>query len=181
LKAARVSPGTIVSAVVAVLVCVSMFTGSSFATSDTPPDEAGDHLASQLPPEPPAPRPAPAQIPGASASTQPAPSMSVTGVVTYRERIALPPNAVVQVSLRDISLADAPAVVLGEQTIITGGNQVPIPFAIAYDPAAIDPRFTYAVSARITVDGQLLFTSMTTMLVITHGHPTHVEIVVQHV
>jgi uncharacterized lipoprotein YbaY len=101
--------------------------------------------------------------------------------VTYRKRIALPANAVVQVSLRDISLADAPAAVLGRQAITTGGRQIPIQFAIAYDPAAIDPRFTHAVHARITVAGRLQFTSTTATLVITEGHPTPVEIVVQQV
>ncbi|MHC6802504.1 YbaY family lipoprotein, partial [Vibrio antiquarius] len=34
---------------------------------------------------------------------------TITGTVAYRERIALPPNAVVTVALEDVSLADAPA------------------------------------------------------------------------
>ena len=124
----------------------------------------------------------PVQLPGAATATpQPAATASVTGTVIYRERIALPPNAAVRVALQDISLADAPAIVLSEQLIVTGGRQVPIPFALDYDPAAIDPRLTYAVSARITVDGQLLFTSTTATLVITRGNPTDVEIVVQPV
>ena len=114
-------------------------------------------------------------------SATPAASAKVTGTVTYRERIALPANAQVQVSLQDISRADAPAVVLGEQTITTAGAQVPIPFEIAYDPAAIDQRMTYSVRARITVHGQLMFTSTTSTLVITRGNPTHVEVVVQRV
>ena len=41
----------------------------------------------------------------------------VTGSVTYRERIALPPTAVVQVRLVDVSRADAPAVLIAEQVI----------------------------------------------------------------
>jgi uncharacterized lipoprotein YbaY len=116
-----------------------------------------------------------------SGATTPVASAKVTGTVTYRERMALPPNAVVQVSLQDTSRADAPAVVLGEQMITTGGSQVPIPFEIAYDPAVIDQRFTYSVRARITVDGQLWFTSTTATLVITRGNPSDVELVVQRV
>jgi uncharacterized lipoprotein YbaY len=113
---------------------------------------------------------------------QPAAGARVTGTETYRERIALPPNAVVHVSLQDVSRADAPAVVLGEQMIETQGRQVPIPYEIPYDPAAIDQRFTYSVRARITVGGQLMFTSTTATLVITRGNPTtDVEIVVQRV
>ena len=145
----------------------------ALAESADAPDDDGASLVQQTPLAPTGPVPAPAQIPSASAK--------VTGTVTYRERMALPPNAVVQVSLQDISRADAPAVVLGEQTITTGGAQVPIPFEIAYDPAAIDQRMTYSVRARITVDGQLLFTSTTATLVITRGNPSDVEIVVQRV
>jgi hypothetical protein len=39
----------------------------------------------------------------------------VTGSVTYRERIALSPYAVVQVQLMDVSRVDAPAILLAEQ------------------------------------------------------------------
>jgi uncharacterized lipoprotein YbaY len=126
------------------------------------------------------PVPAPVQVPAAPAGPSAA-GARITGTVTYRERIALPPNAVVEVSLQDVSRAGAPAIVLGEQTITTGGRQVPIPFEIAYDPAAIDQRLTYSVRARISVDGQLMFTSTTATLVITRGKPTEVEIVVQRV
>ena len=79
----------------------------------------------------------PVQFPGAAAATpQPTATASVTGTVTYREWLALPPNAVVRVALQDISLADALAIVLSEQLIVTGGRQVPIPFALDYDPRA---------------------------------------------
>ncbi len=44
----------------------------------------------------------------------------VTGSITYRERIALPPSAVVAVKLVDVSLADAPAVLIAEQIIRNG-------------------------------------------------------------
>lgn len=80
----------------------------------------------------------------------------VTGEVLYRERIALPPNAVLQVQLADVSLADAPAKILGEQKIDPAG-QVPIKFAIPFDPTAIKPNMSYALQARISVDDKLWF------------------------
>ena len=52
----------------------------------------------------------------------------VTGSVTYRERIALPPTAVVTVRLVDVSRADAPSVLIAEQVIrcaIGFGDLVP--------------------------------------------------------
>ncbi len=80
----------------------------------------------------------------------------LTGEVIYRERIALPPNAVLTVQLADVSLADAPATVLGEQKIAPAG-QVPIGFEIRFDPSDIRPNMTYALQARISVEGRLLF------------------------
>jgi putative lipoprotein len=107
---------------------------------------------------------------------------SVSGTVTYRERIALPPDAVVSVQIRDVSLADAPAQVMGEQ-IIENPGQVPIPYDVAYDPNDIDERHTYAAAARI-VDGsgKLLFITTTIFPVITRGNPTEdVQLLVERV
>jgi putative lipoprotein len=106
-------------------------------------------------------------------------SNRVTGSVTYRERIALPPHAVVHVEISDVSRLDAPAVVLSERDI-TGAGQVPIPFELPYDAAAIDPRRAYAVRARINVDGRLIFTTEAAVPVITRGHPERIEIVLRH-
>ena len=114
----------------------------------------------------PAARPtAPATVPGV-----------VTGTVTYRERIALSPQAVVEVKLVDISRADAPAVTIGEQ-IIENPGQVPIAFEIEYDPAEIDTRFTYAIQVRIMEGDTLAFINDTTYQVITRDRPTHVDMV----
>ena len=95
---------------------------------------------------------------------------AITGNVMYLERIALPPNAVVQVQLQDVSRADAPAIVLGDQTI-TASHQVPIPFRIEYDPKQIEENHTYSISARITIDGQLRWTNTTAVRVLTQGNP----------
>jgi putative lipoprotein len=103
---------------------------------------------------------------------------SVTGTVTYRQRSALPPDAVVEVELLDVSRADALATRLGRQEIATNGRQVPIPFEITYDPAAVDPRHSYAVGARILVGGRLRFINDTRHPVLTRGAPSTVEVVV---
>ena len=103
----------------------------------------------------------------------------ITGTVTYRNRRALPPTAVVEVSLQDISVADAPAKVISTQQIEAGGQQPPFAYELTYDPAQIDPRFTYSVSARITDGDQLLFISDTTYPVLTRDAPlTDVDILV---
>lgn len=80
----------------------------------------------------------------------------MSGEVLYRERMALPENAVVSVQLADVSRMDAPAIVIGEQEISPAG-QVPVKFEIRFDDSKITKGMTYALQARITVDDELWF------------------------
>lgn len=89
----------------------------------------------------------------ACATTPPQGSATLTGTATYRERIALPPDSRLVVTISDVSLADAPSVTIAETEVKTEGRQVPLGFSLNYDPARIEPRRSYAVSARI-LDGQ---------------------------
>jgi putative lipoprotein len=102
---------------------------------------------------------------------------AVTGSVTYRERSALPPDAVVRVQLSDVSRQDAAAIPVTQVTLSPAGRQVPLPFELRYDPAAIDSTHTYAVRATIESGGRLIFTTTTANMVITRGNPTHVDLV----
>ena len=89
-------------------------------------------------------------------SPPPAGKASLDGEVFYLQRIALPPSATLSVSLQDVSLADAPAIVLAEQNGPIKG-QVPLPFHLSYDPAQVKSGHRYSVSARIEVNGELMF------------------------
>ncbi len=113
---------------------------------------------------------------GCATAEAPAKTAKVTGQVIYRERIMLAPPGVVTVTLADVSLADAPAQVIDTQ-VITGVRAPPIAFSLSYDPAKIIPNHTYAVSARIEVDGKLRFITDTHHPVITNGAPTNVEMI----
>ncbi len=102
---------------------------------------------------------------------------TVSGTVTYRERIALTPGAKLVVEIRDVSYADAAAPLIASQTIQDPG-QVPIEFEVPFDRDDIDSRNTYSVSARIIEsDGRLAFTNDTAHDVITRGNPTKVDMV----
>ena len=83
----------------------------------------------------------------------------IEGTVYYRERIVLPPNAVVEIQLEDVSRADALATVMATVTLNSDSGP-PYPFSIDYDPAQIDSRMTYALRATIRVDDKLMFTTM---------------------
>ncbi|MEX0350519.1 MAG: YbaY family lipoprotein [Paracoccaceae bacterium] len=100
---------------------------------------------------------------------------TVEGIATYRERIAVPPGAVLQVKLVDISRADAAAVELsGKRYALTG---VPAEFSLDYDDALIDNNRSYAVEASILLDEQLLFTNDTVHPVLTRGGTNTVDMV----
>jgi putative lipoprotein len=105
----------------------------------------------------------------------------VTGTVTYRERIALSADAVVEVRLSDVSRQDVAAPVVAETTVRPAGRQVPIAFELRYDPSKIEPNRTYAVRATITSAGRMMFTTTTAYLVITQENPTQVNLVLQRV
>ena len=104
----------------------------------------------------------------------------LSGTVTYRERIALPPGAVVEVKLLDVSRMDVAAEVIAE-AVIRSEHQVPIRFELAYDPERIDQRHRYSVQARILVDGRLWFNSTQAVPVLTGGYPDVVDILLQRV
>ncbi len=106
----------------------------------------------------------------------------VSGDVVYRQRIALPEDAVVFVQIRNISLADAPPeqTLLGEQ-IIENPGQVPVPFRVRYQSGEVVENVMYGVGARIEDgNGNLLFISAEATPVITQGNPTsNVELTVE--
>ncbi len=101
-------------------------------------------------------------------------SQVVTGTARYRERMALPPGAVFEATLEDISRAGAPAEVLGTARLEPAG-QPPFRFAITYDPRRIQPERSYAVRARVSQEGRLFFSTDRLYPVLTRGHGNFVQ------
>ena len=94
----------------------------------------------------------------------------VTGNVFYMERIALSPEAVVQVQVVEVALAGGQESILGEQTL-RGPGQVPIQFSVSVPSERIRPEGSYVVRARIT-DGARTFSTPEPVAVLTQGHPS---------
>jgi uncharacterized lipoprotein YbaY/heat shock protein HslJ/uncharacterized lipoprotein NlpE involved in copper resistance len=123
-----------------------------------------------------------AVFPTATLHAQPADSfVIVSGSAAYRQRIAMPPDAVLTVRVEDVSRADVPAPVLVETSEPFGARQVPIAFSLTVRSAAIDPRFSYALRATITVEGKLRFTTTRSYAVLTNGAPNHVDLLLDAV
>ncbi|MEM7074295.1 MAG: YbaY family lipoprotein [Pseudomonadota bacterium] len=99
--------------------------------------------------------------------------------IAYRERIALPPDAVAQVVLLDTSRQDAPAVRLSSQRFAMTG--VPMAVELHYDPALIDDAHSYSVSAEILSGDTTLFRTTSNNPVITQGAPGSVALTLTQV
>jgi putative lipoprotein len=110
-------------------------------------------------------------------SAESAPSAdSVSGVVTVGADAPsvdeLPDDAVLTVSLEDITAADTDAIEIGQQQIDLAGQAFPIDFTVAYDGTTIVDSDTYRVTARVESGDTLLLVSDTVVPVITQGAPT---------
>lgn len=102
----------------------------------------------------------------------------VTGTASFMQRVVLPPNAVFEARIEDVSRVDAPAATLGSVRIENPGNP-PIAFAIDFDPNRVDERSRYSVRATVTVDGKLTLTTDRATPVLTQGHGREVTLLLR--
>ena len=92
--------------------------------------------------------------------------------ITFNGDPTIPAGAVFTVSLRDVSLQDAASKLIASQTI-QDPERFPIDFTVRYQPNEIDPRATYGLSVRITLNSRLIYINDTAFDVLTRGNPTH--------
>jgi uncharacterized lipoprotein YbaY/uncharacterized membrane protein len=100
---------------------------------------------------------------------------TLSGTVTYRERMALTPNATIRVALRDETVADQPTVI-AETTFTAGTRQVPIEFTLPYSRNSVVRDRTYSLLAEIRQDDHLLFLTDEQYPVINNGRATDIEL-----
>lgn len=96
-----------------------------------------------------------AAICGLASSATYAADLTLSGSAFYRERIALPQDAALQVELIDLAKPEA---VLGATTVAPAG-QVPIAFGLIIDSSKLSTGQAYAMQARIEVGGSAWFSS----------------------
>ncbi|WP_411911872.1 YbaY family lipoprotein [Shewanella chilikensis] len=93
-------------------------------------------------------------------------TVEIDGDVWYRERIALPPEAVLTVQVQDVSKADAPAEVLAVIQRDSVTSPTPFKFILARDQ--FQSGHSYSISARITLKDDLLFIN-------TQAYPVNID------
>ncbi len=86
--------------------------------------------------------------------------LHVTGKLSYRARIALPPDSVAHVNLLDVSIADRAAESIESISIPLQDKQVPIDFELTVAADKLQERHQYSIRATINrSDGTLLWTT----------------------
>ncbi|MFA6956965.1 MAG: YbaY family lipoprotein [Thermoanaerobaculia bacterium] len=92
----------------------------------------------------------------ASTDQKPDEMGTVTGTLSYLERIALSPEAKAQIRIVDLDRLDKPGYLVAEKSIESPG-QVPIPFELIYWMERVESGHTYALQARIEEGGKVIF------------------------
>lgn len=101
--------------------------------------------------------------------------VTLPGEVTYREKLALPADAVLRIQLVDQSLPSAPPRLDVQAPV--GAGQVPLSFNLTFDNAIIIPDHNYALVATISSGGALMFRNFEPYLVSPLAPEVPVEIV----
>lgn len=124
---------------------------------------------------------APAQQPPVNTAASPATAPAITGPnvsgsVFINQRVALPPDAVLTVTLSDASVADAPSRVISQKVARTQGKQSPFTFILPYNPQEIAPHARVLLSAAVTINGQVTFVTDSIKEVINNGQGTRADL-----
>lgn len=94
---------------------------------------------------------------------------NVSGTIWIKQKVALPPDAVLTVTLSDASTADAPSKVLAQRAVRTEGKQAPFSFVLPYNPSDVQPNARILLSAAVTINDKLVFITDTVQEAINHG------------
>jgi putative lipoprotein len=103
----------------------------------------------------------------------------LTGTITYMQRITLPRDATVVVSLVDLSHGGGSRNAVVAERQFEAAGQMPIGFELPYDSARIVREHTYGVRAQILVDGALWFINEQPEPVLTRGNPSGAQVLVR--
>jgi len=105
----------------------------------------------------------------------------VRGVLRGVECGTLPVDALVLVSLVDLSRPAAPGTLVAGELMPTEGRQVPIPFRLYYVRADIETGHSYGIEASIAVEGALACRMEGPYPVMTGAGPAEVKVVLRPV
>ncbi|MEI7531863.1 MAG: YbaY family lipoprotein [Betaproteobacteria bacterium] len=98
----------------------------------------------------------------------------IVGSITSRQAEVMPLGARMEISLVDVSIADATSKMIA-RSILTKDVQLPTTFQLHYDAKEIEQNRTYAVQVRIYDGTTLLFINDVSHQVLTRGRDNRVN------
>jgi len=105
---------------------------------------------------------------------------TLTGAVSFAAGPGAPAGARVEVSLHDVSRADAPSVRLAA-ILLAADGAAPLAYELRYDAALIDPRRSYGVAAELRAGDRLLYRATAMHPALTRGAPAVVDVVMDRI
>ncbi len=105
--------------------------------------------------------------------------INIAGSVTYRARIALPPDATLIIRIQDAAHLDRRTRTLVEQRYDLRGAQVPIPFNATVDHDLFGENTRIIVSARIEAGGRRRFVGAQSYVPPKDGRPVPLRILLK--
>ena len=108
------------------------------------------------------------------------PPLTVTGTARFEGEVALPPNAVLEVTVADVSRADARATTLARYSGPASGPQ-PLRFSLPVERRLVQERGSYSVRAEILLDGKALYVTDSAYLVLGHSGNTQADVLLRPV
>jgi putative lipoprotein len=104
--------------------------------------------------------------------------LRVTGTVTYRERMMLPPHSLLHVTLTDETASGGKGLIVAEESTDLGEQGPPYAFDLRMNAGAFQASHRYSVRASISSDGHPFFASMEGTPVLTEGHSHEASLIV---
>ena len=99
----------------------------------------------------------------------------ISGIIDNKSNFLLPKEAIITITLSDVSLMDVPAKLISQEVLTEPKSSFPIHYSLKYVPATIRHNHRYAVRADIRIDGKLRFVTDRNYPVITDKKHTKVQ------
>lgn len=96
-------------------------------------------------------------------------SNTISGIIYLSDGKTLPEGRVFTVQLADVTVANAPAVVVTEQPFGSSSGEPPFTFTLAYDPGQINPSHRYILQGNIRLGREIIYTTTRPYPVLTAG------------
>jgi len=111
----------------------------------------------------------------------PGDSETISGHVSTLGLDALPWHSNIHIYIQDDSARrpDAPPVIIAEKTIVTEGEQIPLPFSISIPSSKIESKHQYSICAGISITAKPMFTCDKPVLLHLQKSPKPVQIMVR--